>query len=230
MVEAGAELNVVQPPTDELPESLDGFAGLVCLGGAMGALDDLAHPWLSQVRALLAEGVRRRIPTLGVCLGGQLLAVATGGQIRRIPDGPECGTLLVAKRDAAAGDPLFDALPMTPDVLQFHSDEVHTLPPGAQHLAASTRCANQAYRIGGNAYGLQFHIETTPDVVRTWTAGAPDVAATARPGQLDDEHLRQAHEDLAEIWRPFAHRFVQLVSGELTADPSLTRSLPLAGH
>src|SRR2546430_1750681 len=77
---AGAELDVVRPDKADLPEP-DGYLGVVCLGGEMGANDDLQHPWLADVRRLLAGAVSRRLPVLAICLGGQLLATAMGGRV-----------------------------------------------------------------------------------------------------------------------------------------------------
>jgi len=224
---AGAVFDVVGPGERPLPATLDGYQGLVVLGGAMSALDDADHPWLADVRALLAHAVARRVPTLGVCLGGQLLAAATGGQLRRAPHGPEVGVLLVAKRDAAAADPLFADLPWTPDVLQFHVDEIALLPPGAELLASSPKYPNQAFRVGENAYGVQFHIETTPEVVASWARHAPDTAACARPGEFEPDRLERGHEDIREAWQPFAERFVRLAAGELPARSEGRRTLPL---
>ncbi len=220
---AGAVLDVVRPFADPLPDTLDGHQGVVCLGGAMGALDDVDHPWLADVRKLLSHAVAKRVPTLAVCLGAQLLAAATGGQVRRGPHGPEVGVLLVAKRDVAGRDPLFADLPWTPDVLQFHSDEIALLPPTAELLASSPKYPNQAFRVGENAYGVQFHIETTPEIVSRWAQGEPDTAACARPGELDPERLESGHEDIREVWQPFAERFVRLAAGDLVAH----RNLPL---
>ncbi|MFE2757687.1 type 1 glutamine amidotransferase [Actinosynnema sp. NPDC059335] len=221
---AGAELDVVKPYEEPVPDTLDGYRGVVCLGGAMGALDDVRHPWLADVRRLLSHAVSKRVPLLAICLGAQLLAAATGGQVRRNPQGPEIGVRLVAKRDAASGDPLFHDLPWTPDVLQFHEDEVGLLPPTAVLLASSPACANQAFRLGDHAYGVQFHIETTPEMVLDWAAGYPDgVPPGANPRLLDPERLAQGHEDIREVWEPFAQRFVRLAAGELT----IHRSLPL---
>ena len=141
------------------------------------------------------------MPTLGVCLGNALLAVANGGQIRRMPDGPEVGAQLVAKRTAAADDALFAALPITPDVLQWHFDEVHVLPPGAIQLAGSPACEHQAIRLGRLAWGIQFHIETDAAIVRAWAA--------EDAGELDDydldaivERAVTIDDDLAEVWAP----------------------------
>lgn len=219
---AGAVLDVVKPYEQPLPDTLDGYQGVVCLGGVMGALDDVTYPWLADVRKLLSHAVSKRVPLLAICLGAQLLAAATGGQVRRGPQGPEIGVQLVAKRDAASGDPLFSDLPWTPDVLQFHEDEVSFLPPTAVLLASSPKCANQAFRIGDRAYGVQFHIETTPELVLRWAAGY-EGSAGLRPGVLDPERLEQGHEDIREAWQPFAERFVRLAAGELT----IHRSLPL---
>lgn len=210
---AGAQLDVRTPR--DLPATLDGVDGLVCLGGEMGAHDDVGHPWLADVRRLLADAVTRRLPTLGVCLGAQLLAVATGGDAGIGAAGPEAGTLLVAKRDAAEHDPLFAPVPMTPDVIHFHHDEISVLPPGATLLASSPKYAHQAFRVGPCAYGVQFHIETSPATVLAWAERDPEAAATVRPGQLDPAHLEWFHAELAEVWRPVAERFVALAAGRL---------------
>lgn len=207
---AGAELDVRLPAVDGMPDTLDGVDGVVCLGGEMGAHDDAGHPWLADVRRLLADAVARRIPVLAVCLGAQLLAVTTGGDARRSEHGPEAGPRLVARRDASGPDPLFARLPLTPDVLQFHHDEIHRLGPGTLLLASSPRYDNQAFRVGPSAYGLQFHIETSPDTVRTWMRNDPEAGATIPQHLLDDEHLEQVHADIEEAWRPVAECFVAL--------------------
>ncbi|GAA4665322.1 MULTISPECIES: type 1 glutamine amidotransferase [Amycolatopsis] len=214
---AGAELDVRLPPEDELPGDLDGYQGLVCLGGGMNAEEDDKYPWLKSVRNLLAAGAHGGLPILGICLGAQLLAVATGGSVVPGDKGPEVGPYLVSKKDAAWTDPLFADLPLMPDVLHFHGDEIRRLPVGAVLLASAPKYTNQAYRLGRCAYGIQFHIETTVDVVQAWTAEAPDMAATARPGVFDTEALTQVHEDIAATWQPFATRFVQLAAGRAHA-------------
>ena len=221
---AGAELDVVRPAKAELPE-LAGYGGVVCLGGAMGANDDLEYPWLADVRRLLAGAVTARLPVLAVCLGAQLLAVATGGRVAVGKDGPEVGPGLVAKRDAAWRDPLFADLPFMPDVLQFHNDAIVSLPRGTELLASATRYPIQAFRVGPSAYGVQFHIETTPEIVLEWARLSPVAAGTARPGELEPARLAELHRDLEETWRPFVDRFVRLASGELAP---IASTLPMA--
>jgi len=210
LTDAGLELEVCRPDRGELPSSLEAHCGLVVLGGPMGASADADHPWLAEVRALLRAAVAGDVPTLAICLGAQLLAASSGGRVAPMADGPELGPGLIAKRSAAANDPLFRELPITPDVIQWHWDEITTLPPGAIQLASSVVCENQAFRLGRLAWGLQGHIETTPQMVREW--------AVADASRLPDHDLdliieRSAgvHEDLAEVWPAFAWRFAEVV-------------------
>ncbi|HVW44028.1 MAG TPA: type 1 glutamine amidotransferase [Amycolatopsis sp.] len=227
--DAGAELDVRLPPADQLPGNLDGYQGVVCLGGGMDADADERYPWLAKVRELLASAAHGHVPTLAVCLGAQLLTLATGGRVSKSDKGPEVGAFLIAKKDAAWTDPLFADLPLMPDVLQFHGDVITALPPGAVLLASSPQFPHQAYRLGRVAYGIQFHIETTVEVVQSWAAKATGMAEAARPGTFETANLTQLHTDLAETWRPFATRFVQLAAGALRPAASQpSRTLPLA--
>jgi GMP synthase-like glutamine amidotransferase len=208
LAEAGLQLDVVRGP--DLPADLSGHDGLIVLGGSMGAWDDEQAPWLPHERTLLRSAVADEMPTLAICLGAQLLAAANGGRVEPNPDGPEFGAQLVAKRATAAADPLFGPLPITPDVLQWHFDAVTVLPPGAIRLASSPACENQAFRLGRLAWALQFHIETTPDLVRLWAA---EDAAALDGYDLDLMLSRSdaAHTDIAEVWQGFAAGFAEVV-------------------
>lgn len=219
LTEAGLDLDVRRPYDDgaDLPAELSEHTGLLVLGGGMSASADDVAPWLVQTRALLREGVAREVPTLGVCLGAQLLAVANGGRVEPDPDGPEFGAQLIAKRAVSASDPLFAALPITPDVIQWHFDTITALPPGAVQLASSPGSDMQAFRLGRLAWGIQFHIETTPDVVRSWAVAD----AAALEGYDVARLLSRAdavHDDLAEVWAPFAASFADVVR-----DPAAVR-------
>jgi GMP synthase (glutamine-hydrolysing) len=218
LADAGADLDHRQAwVPDALPDTTEGLDGLVVLGGSMGAEDDDVYPWLVRLRALLRDAVAREVPILAVCLGAQLLAVATGGRVERNPDGPEFGAQLVAKRAVASTDPLFGPIPITPDVIQWHVDAVTALPPGAIQLASSPSCDIQAFRLGRLAWGIQFHIETTPVIVRAWAA---EDAGLLEGVDVDALLARAdaAHDDVAEVWQPFAAAFV-----EVARDPSAIR-------
>jgi GMP synthase (glutamine-hydrolysing) len=198
---------------DPLPVDLTGFDGLLVLGGPQSSLDDdEVSPELVGVRHLLGQAVAADLPTLAICLGAQLLAQVGGGSTRVGADGPEVGATLVAKRDAADADPLFGPLPLSPDVLEWHHDEIDRLPAGATLLASNPRYDNQAYRVGRHVYGLQFHIETDEALVRQWAEGDP-VGVASSGLDLGTVCARAAavHPDLAEVWAPFAARFAELV-------------------
>jgi GMP synthase-like glutamine amidotransferase len=223
LADAGLELDVRAGA--DLPATLDGYAGLVVLGGAMGAHDDERAPWLPHERALLRDAVATQLPTLAICLGAQLLAVANGGRVEPNAAGPEIGAQLVAKRAAAATDPLFGALPITPDVHQWHFDAITVLPPGAVQLASSPGSEQQAFRLGRLAWAVQFHIETTPDMLRTW---ADEDAAELQDYDLEPT-LRRADEvdaDFVAAWRPFTEAFAEIVRNPDAVAPP--RGVPTA--
>ena len=135
--DAGLELAVVEPwAGDELPTDPTQYDALVVMGGPQQAYDDGSAPWLAATKDLLRAAVEQRVPTLGVCLGAQLLAEATGGRVAPGDQGVEAGARLVAKRDAAWSDELLADVPLTPTVFQWHEDAIVDLPPGAVHLAA----------------------------------------------------------------------------------------------
>src|SRR5579875_3236310 len=99
LTEAGLDLDVRALDAGEaLPADLSEHDGVLVLGGSMGAEDDAVAPYLKDVRALLRAAVEHEVPTLGVCLGHQLLAVSAGGRVELNPLGPEIGAQLVAKR------------------------------------------------------------------------------------------------------------------------------------
>jgi GMP synthase-like glutamine amidotransferase len=238
LADAGLELDVVRPYADEsIPSDLAGYAALVVLGGDQhaypGSEGQPGAPWFGELQSLLRKAVRVGLPTLGVCLGAQLLAAAHAGTVAPSAAGPEIGAHLVAKRDAAERDPLFGALPMLPDVVQWHHDEVTELPVGAVLLAASTRYPHQAFRIGDCAWGLQFHIECDTAMVADWAGSNTELLAEL--GASADEVVRAVDgvmEDIFEVWHPFATRFAAMARGELprsAGTPLAGRELPLLG-
>ncbi|GAA3941124.1 type 1 glutamine amidotransferase [Actinoplanes auranticolor] len=240
LTEAGLELTVVRPHLgDPLPGTLDEHVALVVLGGDQSAYPNAAGdpgaPWFPAVEGLLRKAVRHHVPTLGVCLGGQLLATAHGGLVERSTSGPEIGPGLVGRRDAADGDPLFKYVPLLPDVVQWHSDEITELPIGAVLLAASSRYPHQAFRLGDRAWGLQFHIECDAGMIADWTR--TDVAALDELGYDAEAVVAATAEilpDVEEVWQPFAARFAALALGTLPdadiPNPGTIRTLPLLGQ
>ncbi|HEX2072760.1 MAG TPA: type 1 glutamine amidotransferase [Geodermatophilus sp.] len=198
---------------DPLPEHLTGHDGLLVTGGPQSSLDGPeVAPELVGVRTLLAAALAADAPVLGICLGAQLMAQVAGGRVRPGADGPEVGAALVAKRDVAEHDPLFGPVPLSPDVIQWHHDEIAELPPGAVLLASGPRYAHQAFRVGRHGYALQFHIETDPGIVRAWAQHDPvGVAATPFDAATLADRAAAVHPDIEAVWAPFAVRFAGLV-------------------
>jgi GMP synthase-like glutamine amidotransferase len=140
------------------------YDGLIFMGGPMSANDPL--PYLDREKAFIAQAAGRGQPLLGVCLGSQLIARSLGAGVGRNRE-KEIGWFDIHFTEAAAGDALFGGLPGPETVFHWHG-ETWELPPGAVRLAWSQACGNQAFRAGGNIYGLQFHLEVTPAMIADW--------------------------------------------------------------
>ncbi len=142
---------------------------LIVLGGPIGVYETGDYPFLSHEIAMVGERLARGLPTLGICLGAQLMAAALGARV--YPSGiKEIGwkpvTLSEAGRDSCLAPSVEPGLP----VLHWHGD-TFDLPGGAVHLASSDLCENQAFLFGPNALALQFHLETTAEALESWFVG-----------------------------------------------------------
>ena len=155
---------------DEIPEA-DHVDGLVIMGGPFGAYEEDWYPFLAKECALLATAVRRGSPVLGVCLGAQLLAKVLGGKV--FPGhGAEIGFGSIDLTQAGQQDPLFTGIGDFLPAFHWHGD-TFTLPEGATLLASSQMYAQQAFRFGSCAYGLQFHVEPDTDTWAAWRNHLP---------------------------------------------------------
>jgi GMP synthase (glutamine-hydrolysing) len=152
----------------ELPAAFDprAWSGLVVMGGPMNVDETDRYPFLAAEVGWLRDAVAASLPTLGVCLGSQLLAKAHGARV--YANGvKEIGWYDVELLPAAADDPLLAGLAPRERVFQWHGD-TFDLPAGAVQLARSPQCERQAFRIGRCAWGLQFHLEVDAAIVESW--------------------------------------------------------------
>lgn len=214
LAESGLELDVRRPDQgQDLPADLAGHDALMVLGGTMDSFDEAGHPWLADTVALLRHAVRDTVPTLGICLGHQLLARACGGLVARNPRGRQLGLVSMGWTETARDDALVGVL-ATPGRqargLQWNQDIVVEVPADAVVLARTPFGEPQVVRFAARAWGIQAHPEVDEQVARWWAAdAAPDVV----PGEADRvvTEVAAAAEELRETWRPLATRFADLV-------------------
>ncbi|MBI4504634.1 MAG: gamma-glutamyl-gamma-aminobutyrate hydrolase family protein [Chloroflexi bacterium] len=148
--------------------ALDGVAGLVVMGGPMNVDETARYPFLATEAAVIERALGRGLPVLGICLGSQLLAKALGARV--YPNTrKEIGWWPIFPTAAARDDPLARPIAEGEVVFHWHGD-TFDLPEGATLLAGSAACRHQAFRYGRTAYGLQFHVETTPEMIAAWLA------------------------------------------------------------
>ncbi|MDQ2984000.1 MAG: type 1 glutamine amidotransferase [Actinomycetota bacterium] len=172
--ERGARIKRIELDEGETLPDWRGFDAIVAMGGPMSVNDDASLPWLAGEKGTIADAVRAGVPFWGACLGVQLLASALGARVYTGP-APEVGVLPVTLTEEALADPVLAGLPRDLISFQWHSD-TFDLPEGAVRLASSPAYENQAFRWGRRAYGVQFHLEVSPEMAAEW-ADVPEYAA-----------------------------------------------------
>lgn len=157
--------------TREPPRPLDGYDAVLVFGGAIHPDQDDRHEWIKDELDWLASLIERGVPTLGICLGSQLLARAAGSWVGPL-DEPEVGWAAVELTDEGLADPVLSALPARFDALQWHHYQ-HGLPEDAVVLARNSACL-QGFRLGDACWGVQFHPEVTEPQLERWIADPDD--------------------------------------------------------
>lgn len=171
---------------------------VVVLGGPIGANDEDRYPFLADELAGLRARLEVRRPTLGVCLGAQLMARVLGASVA--PSGhTEIGYAPLTLTAEAERTPLRHLAGVP--VLHWHHD-VFTLPAGAVPLASTAHCPHQAFAIGPEVLGLQFHLETPPAALERWLIGHADALTTAG---IDARDLRRQAGEAGPALAAAAH-------------------------
>jgi len=215
--EAGLAVQVIAAHNgDAVPEQVPvGVSAILPLGGSIGANDEAVAPWLVAEKRLLRDAVDRGVPVLGLCLGGQLLAAAAGGDVA-FSEVAEVGVSEISRTIDGLADPVVAAaVPLGGDTVpatQWHVDRITRLPDAAVLLMSNDACPVQAFRLGETAYGLQMHPEVDAELFADWVDDAePTVERcdVTTADALDDVRRRQ--EDLVTAWRPAIHAWAALV-------------------
>lgn len=183
--------------------SLQGYSGLILLGGPMGVYEVNKYPHLKEELRLIEEALKNELPILGICLGAQLIAHALGASVRRHAN--EVGWHQVNLTRDGKSNPLFSCYDSSEHLFQLHMD-TFDLPQGVTHLARSNTCESQAFSYGKNVYGLQFHLEVDKDMVHRWlkipaiqkTFLHPNVGAMSQNILKDTEQLMDRSLSLSQ--------------------------------
>jgi GMP synthase (glutamine-hydrolysing) len=213
--EAGATLDVRHPYAGDTVPTLDGYAGLLVMGGAMSANDDEVLDWIGPVKELVRDAVSEGVPTLGICLGHQLVGAALGGRVAPNPLGQQVGLVPVGWTDAARDDGLFAALATPRRGVQWNYDLVVEPPPGAVVLARTAQGEVQVARYGPRAWGVQLHPEVDETIVGTWVTDTERTELADRGLDADAllDEIKQAREELDHAWAPLAAGFADVAMG-----------------
>jgi len=181
---------------ESLPEPDEGTAGVVITGGAANVDEMDRYPYLRDESRWIEQCLGRDIPTLGLCLGAQLLAHVLGAPVAPHEDGVQEFGLYPIE----AVDPEQEFVPDNFFAVEFHTRGFE-IPAGADALAAGETFPNQAFRYGANVLGTQFHPECTPAILRRWQA--LEVAPWHKPGvqpREEQDRLAAIHLDNAQHW------------------------------
>ena len=190
----GYQLRYVDAPLHDLA-ALDAHAPdlLIVLGGPIGAYDDALYPFLAAEVALLHQRLASARPVLGICLGAQLIARALGASVYPLGH-KEIGFAPLTLTDAGRASPLAALEDVA--VLHWHGDQFD-IPAGAAHLASTAIGAHQAFALGSQVLGLQFHLEADPSRIESWLVGH---ASELQQAGIDPRALRtQAHEAQGQL-------------------------------
>jgi GMP synthase (glutamine-hydrolysing) len=192
----------------ELPSTLAGYDAVISCGGTANTHETDVHPWIDHEIGLLSEALRDRIPVIGLCLGAQLLNRAAGGTA--LPSQPpEVGWVEVSTTPAAAADPVLAAVPASFQAMQWHYYACNP-PEDAVELARNTTCV-QAFRVGEVAWGTQFHIEVTREILLTWyTWATEELERAGYPKKRYMDALDQNLDQHEAIGRGMADRFAEI--------------------
>ncbi len=170
----------------------------------MNVYEEDKYPFLKDENEFLKEAIEKDLPILGFCLGAQLIAKAKGAIVKQAPE-KEIGWFKISLNSNGLNDPLFQDFPEEIDVFQWHGDTFE-IPEGAHKLAESEICPNQAFRIGNNIYGLQFHVEVTEEMIQQWLDAYQDEIDSLK-GLVNPDQVMSDTKVKSESYRTQARLF-----------------------
>lgn len=194
-----------------VPSRIDGYDALIVLGGPQGVYEDDKYPFIKAQVRLMEDALKKRVPTLGICLGAQILAKAAGARVYKSGK-KELGWYDVTLTEDADEDWLFLGFPEKFSAFHWHGD-TFDVPAGSLLLASSDMFPNQVIKPAPAAYGIQFHLEVTEQMIREWVAlnheEFKDLKGTIDPQAILDETPKRI-EGLNRLGAALSSRFIRM--------------------
>jgi len=192
---AGYEITSTEFYKNEILPSVHEFDLLIVMGGSMSVNDENVYPWLVDEKRFIKSAIDSGTPTLGICLGAQLLASVMGGKV--YPNSQkEIGWFPV--QAVSSSNAVTFSFPKVIDVFHWHG-ETFSLPPNAFRIAESIACENQAFQIGDRIIGIQFHLETTFELIQALVANSREELVEGEYIQTEERILSAPPERYASI-------------------------------
>lgn len=193
--DTGYEISSTQFFDSEVVPKIEEVDLLIVMGGPMSVNDEDGYPWLAIEKDFIRRFIAAGKPVLGICLGAQLIAVSMGGEVFANSE-KEIGWFPIEPVEND-NDRVYNFQGEV-DVFHWHG-ETFSLPKGAEHLAKSKVCRNQAFQIGRNVIGLQFHLETTPATAREIIENCRDEIIKSKYIQSEEKILSAPKERYSTI-------------------------------
>lgn len=197
LIEKGVPFRIVElGGGQKLPADLKGINAVVVLGGPMNVYEEDKYPFLKEENLFIQRVLEAQIPYFGICLGSQLLAKAAGARVVQSPV-KEIGWYYVELTSDGNEDMFFQGFKEDEYIYHWHGD-MFEIPHNGVLLASGSGCPNQAFRVGKNAYGIQFHVEVTDRSIKEW---CDEYSANDLPGRK--EHCEAMLKDYKENKQTF---------------------------
>jgi len=177
----GVETQVVDVQKGEEFPRIANCSGIIITGSH--AMVTQEHPWSLKIEEFIKELIKFEIPLLGICYGHQLLAKSLGAKVNFHPNGMELGSVNISTTKESKSDPIFKHLPTDFDVHVVHAQSALTLPKNAVLLASNDFEKNHAFKIGANAWGVQFHPEYDANIMKAY------ISEVAKDKPINEEEI-----------------------------------------
>ncbi len=201
---------IIQVANDPIPDPLQ-FDAVIAFGGTQHVYDEKNYPFSVHENTMIKSAVEHDIPFLGICYGGQLLAHVLGGLVKRMPLA-EVGFIRVSFTEAGQQDPLYDGFTNYLQSFHWHED-AFDVPPEGVLLAYNQHDEHHAFRFGKRAYGIQYHVEITPEMLDTWLKDFSSEKQLLGPH--GDDIFRQILEERPTLYPIYREHSIRMIENFL---------------